>query len=202
MLVVSGYILDSSEARTGSEDMEAADLPIWVECWLFLVIFWTHQRLGLVRRIWRLLTCLRATGITSSRISRLRLTSSVVSSSRITSNRRTWVWRGKISVLRLRLRLCRIGLTSRLDWISSGLYGHCCCWRLTVDDSSGDIPPLCEAAAWKTATTDDGDNDDEDNQTDDGGNNFHNIFNIIVINIIEQVLYIIIIIIVAPLLLV
>jgi len=27
MLVVSGYILDSSEARTGSEDMEAADLP-------------------------------------------------------------------------------------------------------------------------------------------------------------------------------
>jgi len=27
MLVVSGYILDSSEARTGLEDMEAADLP-------------------------------------------------------------------------------------------------------------------------------------------------------------------------------
>jgi len=27
MLVVSGYIPDSSEARTGLEDMEAADLP-------------------------------------------------------------------------------------------------------------------------------------------------------------------------------
>ena len=48
-----------------------------------------------------------------------------------------------------------------------------------MDDSSGDIPPLGEAAARETAATDDGDNDDEDNQTDDGGNYFHNTENII-----------------------
>ena len=44
---------------------------------------------------------------------------------------------------------------------------------MTVDDSSGDIPPLGQTTAGETTATDNGDDDNEDNQTNDGANYFH-----------------------------